>query len=100
MSFFNVALQTAQSTRDEAAPEQCRVGQSLHLTGYNSIVLDAPQDVIGLPGYLSTLLIRVQLAVNQDLFQQGCSLISHPLVCMDSQDLSQVQNLALRLFIL
>lgn len=61
---------------------QCSVGQDNpfpHLAV--NVMLNAPQEMVGLSACLSTLLTHVQITVDQDPFQQGCSLASYLPTC-------------------
>lgn len=62
MSSLYFAPKTAYSTQGDAAPEWCRMEQSLPLSA-SYAALNAPQDTVGLPDYLGILLIHIQLLV-------------------------------------
>lgn len=73
----------AHNTQGKAS--QCSVERDDHFPRpAGSATFDVPQDSIGLPGYLGTLLTPCLTCCQQrppNLFQQGCFPASLPVVC-------------------
>ena len=81
-------------------PHQCNVAWDNHfLWRAGSAILDAPQEIVGFPGYLGTQLTHGQLAADQDpqipFSRVAFQCLIPQSVCIARVAPSQVENLAL-----